>query len=114
MTVNNFQYIEKFLQPTNENDFWLNRTLLVHSSTNQIEFESFQNTNDNLLNKLFNQSYCMMESPRINNFALEDDEDGFTATKETTAYITAMESFGRPKQIHSWKNSQKTILKAEF
>ena len=22
MTVNNFQYIEKFLQPTNENDFW--------------------------------------------------------------------------------------------
>lgn len=53
------QFTYSIAHIANENDFWLNRTLLVHSSTNQIEFESFQNTNDNLLSKLFNQSYLI-------------------------------------------------------
>jgi hypothetical protein len=42
----------------NENDFWINRTLLIKNSLNQIEFQSLINY-DELLSILFNQSYLI-------------------------------------------------------
>lgn len=41
-----------------ENDFWLNRTLIVRSPSNEIEFQSLINS-DELFSNLFNQSYLL-------------------------------------------------------
>jgi len=42
----------------NENDFWINRTLLIKNPSNQIEFQSFT-LYDELFSILFNQSYLI-------------------------------------------------------
>ena len=43
---------------TNDNDFWINRTLIIKNPSNQIEFMSFISYDD-LFSKLFNQSYLI-------------------------------------------------------
>lgn len=53
---NKFSYSIAHIQ--NENDFWINRTLLIKNSLNQIEFQSFT-IDDELLSILFNQSYLI-------------------------------------------------------
>ena len=53
---NKFSYSIAHIQ--NENDFWINRTLSLKNSLNEIEFLSFLSYDD-LFATLFNQSYLI-------------------------------------------------------
>ena len=55
----------------NENDFWNNRTLLLKSPFNQIEFESFTNS-DQVFSLLFNQSYLIPYQKQNEKYFLQN------------------------------------------
>ena len=74
---NRFSYSIAHIQ--NNNDFWINRTLLIKNSSQQIEFISFT-LYDDLFSKLFNQSY-LIPFRRQNEIYIQQKFDIFQKLK---------------------------------